>query len=137
MLISAAKVRIKCGSAREYILMKLKIRINGADDVCRVNSYATVLVFSRRLPLPGVVSSRAEDGRVRFGGKTMTFSARLKWLVWVAHVASDLSRLAFLQKKVNLIGQQGTLNRLERLTYLAGKVNLFCDDETAWSKTSS
>lgn len=117
--------------------MKLKICINGAGDVCRVNSYATVLVFSRRLPLPGAVLNRFYAGRVRFGGKTMTFSARLKWVVWVMRVAFDLGRLAFLQKKVNLIGQQGTLNRLERLTYLAGKVNLFCDDETAWSKTSS
>lgn len=137
MLISAAKVRIKCGSAREYILMKLKICINGVGDVCRVNSYATVIVFSRRLPLPGVVPSRAEGGRVRFGGKTMTFQAWLQWVVWVMRVASDLGRLAFLQKKVNIIAQQGTSSRLERLTYLAGKVNLFCDDETAWSKTSS
>ena len=116
--------------------MKLKICANGAGDVCRVNSYATVLVFSRRLPLPGVVLNRVYAGCVRLGGKTMTFSARLKWVVWVMREAPDLGRLAFLQKKVNLIDQQGTLSRLERLTYLAGKVNLFCDDETAWSKTS-
>ena len=136
MLISAAKVRIKCGSAREYILMKLKICINGAGDVCRVNSYAAMLVFSRRLPLPGVVLNRVDEGCVQFGGKTMTFQAWQQWAVWGVCWASDLSRLAFLPKKVNLIDQQGTLSRLERLTYLAGKVNLFCDDETAWSKTS-
>lgn len=116
--------------------MKLKICTNGADDVCRVNSYATALVFSRRLPLSGVMLNRVDEGRVRFGGKTMTFQAWLQWVVWVMREASDLGGLAFLPKKVNLIGQQGTSSRLERLTCLAGKVNLFCDDETAWSKTS-
>lgn len=119
MLISAAKVRIKCGSAREYILMKLKICINGAGDVCRVNSYATMLVFSRRLPLPGVVFNRVDAGCVRFGGKTMKFQAWLQWAVWGVRWSSDLGRLAFLPKKVNLIDQQGTLSRLERLTFSA------------------